>query len=270
MEEGIEARPVGGSDFGIGGRYVSRKIKAEHAAHAVAGERDTGLFGRSHHAVDEPGGPGRQRIVKARLLDQPQRGQTGCHRHRIARQGAGLVDAAQRGNAVHDVGPAAKGADRHATADHLAQRGQVRLDAVQRLRTAQCHAETGHHFVVDQHAAVLLRQGTQGLHEGGRRTDQVHVAGYRLQNDAGDALADFGKRALQLLDVVVLQHQRMTGEVFRHAGRARVAERQQAGAGLDQQAVGMAVIAAFKLDDGIATGKAARQPDGAHGGFGAG
>src|SRR5690606_40904046 len=44
---------------------------------------------------------------------------------------------------------------------------------------------------------------------------------------------------------------------------------QQAGAGLHQQAVGVTVVAALELDDGIAPGEAAREPDGAHRGLGA-
>jgi hypothetical protein len=44
----------------------------------------------------------------------------------------------------------------------------------------------------------------------------------------------------------------------------------QAGAGLDQQAVGMAVVAALELDQHVAAGVAAGQADGAHRRLGAG
>ena len=66
------------------------------------------------------------------------------------------------------------------------------------------------------------------------------------------------------------ERQRVRGELRRHAGRGRHAERQRARAGLDQQRVGVAVIAAFELHDLVAAGEAARQPDRAHGRFGAG
>ena len=48
------------------------------------------------------------------------------------------------------------------------------------------------------------------------------------------------------------------------------AEGGQAAAGLDQQAVDMPVVTAHELDDHVATGEAACQPDGAHGGLCAG
>ena len=55
-----------------------------------------------------------------------------------------------------------------------------------------------------------------------------------------------------------------------NAGRAGDAERGHARAGLDQQRVGVAVVAAFELDDEVAAGEAARQTDGRHAGLGAG
>ena len=62
----------------------------------------------------------------------------------------------------------------------------------------------------------------------------------------------------------------MLREIRRHARRVWLAERQRAGTRFHQQAVRVAVVAAFELDDFIAAGKTARQADGAHGGFGTG
>ena len=69
---------------------------------------------------------------------------------------------------------------------------------------------------------------------------------------------------LELREVVVLEHQRVLHHLGRHAGAGRVAEGGQARAGLDQQRVGMAVVAALELDDLAAAGGAARQADRAH------
>ena len=82
-------------------------------------------------------------------------GQAGGHRHRAAGQGTGLIHGAQRGDLLHDVATAAEGAHRHAAADHLAERREIRRDAVVTLRALRPDAETGHHFVEDQHRAVL-------------------------------------------------------------------------------------------------------------------
>ncbi|MNB84445.1 hypothetical protein D3C75_313060 [compost metagenome] len=62
----------------------------------------------------------------------------------------------------------------------------------------------------------------------------------------------------------------MLREVCRYARGVRLAEGQRTRAGFHQQAVGVAVVAAFELDDFIATGKATGQTDGAHGRFGTG
>ena len=59
----------------------------------------------------------------------------------------------------------------------------------QLLRPAVGQAEAGHHLVVDQQRAVLLRQPAQFRAELGRRRDQAHVADDRLEDDAGDLVA---------------------------------------------------------------------------------
>jgi hypothetical protein len=67
-----------------------------------------------------------------------------------------------------------------------------------------------------------------------------------------------------------LKGQGVLGERRGHTRGARHALGQGAGAGLDQQAVGVAVVAAFELDDAVATGETTGQANGAHGRFGAG
>ena len=57
------------------------------------------------------------------------------------------------------------------------------------------------------------------------------------------------ERIFELLRVVVVEHQRVLRDICRNPGAAGIAESQQARAGLDQQAIGMAVIAPFELDD---------------------
>ena len=57
---------------------------------------------------------------------------------------------------------------------------------------------------------------------------------------------------------------------LRHAGAVGHAERRGAGAGRDEQAIDVAVVAAGELDDDVAAGEAAGQADGAHRRLGAG
>ena len=81
-------------------------------------------------------------------------------------------------------------------------------------------------------------------------------------------MAEFGETLCQRGHVVIGQHEGVAGEIGGYAGGTGVAEGEQAAAGFDQQAVGMAVVAAFKFHDFVAAGIAARQADGRHGGFG--
>jgi hypothetical protein len=141
---------------------------------------------------------------------------------------------------------------------------------IQALGRAQGDAEAGHHLVEDEQRAVLVAQLADALDEGHAGAHEVHVAGDRLDHHAGDVVAVGLEGGLDLFDVVVLQHQGVLHHLGRHAGAGGVAEGGQARAGLDQQGVGMAVVAAFELDDLAAAGGAARQADGAHAGLGAG
>ena len=68
---------------------------------------------------------------------QPQGGQPGRGRDRVARQRAGLVDPADRGEVLHQLGPAAERRRREAAAHHLAEGHQVGPRR-RRGRTARC------------------------------------------------------------------------------------------------------------------------------------
>ena len=73
----------------------------------------------------------------------------------------------------------------------------------------------------------------------------------------------------KLANVVVLKHQRVLYHLRRHTGAGRVAKGGEAGAGLDQKRISMAVVTALKLDQLVAPGGATGQADGTHGGLGA-
>ena len=111
---------------------------------------------------------------------------------------------------------------------------------------------------------MLRAQFAQGLEEPGLGQDQVHVSRHRLDDDAGDLCALRCKQRLDLVAVVVVQDERVLCDVFGHAGGTGIAERERTGPSLDQQAVGMAVVAAFELHDLGAPGIAACEPDRGH------
>ena len=138
------------------------------------------------------------------------------------------------------------------------------------LRAAARDAEAGHHLVEDQDSAPCLVQcGAQALEVAGRGNDEAHVAGDRLDDDGGD-VARRRARARPPARSLYGDDERVARGALGHAGRARDAERRGAGAGGDEQAVGVAVVAAVELDDLVAAGEAAREAQRAHRRLGAG
>ena len=117
---------------------------------------------------------------------------------------------------------------------------------------------------------MLGAQLAATFHEGRRRAHEIHVARDWFDHQARQLGAMHAKGLFQLFNMVVLQNQRVLHHFGRHAGAGWVAKSRQARTRLDQKCVGMAVVAAFKLDQFAAPGGATRQTDGAHRGFGAG
>ena len=209
------------------------------------------------------------RRVKPRLRDGAQRGQPCRHRHRVARQRPGLVDRAAWRYLGHDVGASAEGADRHAAADHLAERRQVRRDAEVRLCPAERNAEPGHDFVEDQHGSRVRAFLAQRFEKARQRQYAVHVSRDRLHDHARDLAARAREKLPDSFAVVVVEHDGVVGHIARYARRGGFAQRQRPRAGLDQQGVDVAVITALELDDLVATRVTACETDRAHGRFGA-
>ena len=258
MEKGFKRGNVGSCHVAVILWRLLGKIKAEHAADAVGGERDARLFCCLVDAVCQLLGARGEVFVKACALDDFQRFQARCHGNGVARQGACLVNRAQRRNAVHNLFFTTKRCQRHPAADDFAHGGQIGRDAVHRLRAAQRHAKACHHFVVNQHAAVLRGDLAQRVHKFLARFHQIHVARNRLQNHAGDLLAKLLKTGFQAAYVVIWQHDGVLRKIRRHARRAGVGKGEQAAARFYQQAVRMPVVAAFKFHDFVAVGVAAR------------
>ena len=78
------------------------------------------------------------------------------------------------------------------------------------------------------------------------------------------------KRPPHRLHIVERQHDRLAGELGRHTGAIRLAKRQRARAGLDQQRVNVTMVTALELDYFVALGEATRQADRRHRRLGAG
>jgi len=140
---------------------------------------------------------------------------------------------------------------------------------IERLRASQGDAKARITSSKTSSAPTPSHSRPQSLQKIRRRGHAIHVACHGLDNDAGDLLAELPEHALNLIAVVVVERHRMARQRPGHARRGGYPESQCAGARLDQQRIGMSVIAALELHDGVAPGEAASQPDRAHGRFGA-
>ena len=129
-----------------------------------------------------------KRLVKPRGGQPPQRFDPGAHRQRIARKRSRLVDRAERSHAVHQLSRAAVGRGGQTSADDLAERGEIGLDAIKRLRAAETQAESGDDLVENKQRAVPARNLTQAGEKTRRRRNHTHVCGDRFDDHRGDGV----------------------------------------------------------------------------------
>ena len=134
------------------------------------------------------------------------------------------------------------------------------MHSVELLGTPQCDSKARHHFIENQHRAVLRAELAQALEELGPRRNQIHVPGDRLDDDAGDGISQLVKRSAQPRHIVVVKNERLRRGLGRYASRTRIAQSERSRAGLNEQAVSMAVIAALELNDAATAAGPAREP----------
>ena len=270
MEEALEAFHVALHHVLIAGHgFRFSEEDPEHAANVVYHQRNTRFFRRLQQAVGKLGGQVGEGVMNTRLRDLGQTGKARRHGNRVTGERSRLVHRAGWRERFHHLFAPAKRTYRHTAADDFAKAGQIRDDVVVRLRARQRHAEAGHHFIDNQQRAKFVAQGAQARQELGLRRNTVHVARDRFNDNAGDLLWILLERFANGVEIVIGAGQGVLSEVRRYARRVWLAEGQRAGAGFHQQAVRVAVVAAFKFDDLVAAGKPARQTDRAHGRFGA-
>ncbi len=168
---------------------------------------------------------------------------------------------------LHDVAFPAECADGHAAADHLPERGEVWLYAVETLCPMKSKTEARHDLVQYQQRTAPGALLAQRLKETRRRRDAVHIARDGLHDDTGDLVAVFGECLAHTLDIVVGKCHGVISQRRGDSRRARHTQCQGAGARFDQQGVRVPVIAALKLYNGVAVGITTCEADCAHGGL---
>ncbi len=145
------------------------------------------------------------------------------------------------------------------------------MNTVELLCTAEGESEAGHDFVENQDSAPSCAVIARSAFEvAGRGRNAAGIADDGLDDDAGNLTLIPREGLLDRGDVVIRQGEGVLNGFLWNAGGTGNAEGGDAGAGLDQQGVGVTVVATLEFDEVFAAGEGAGESDGRHGGFGAG
>src|SRR6266852_2743411 len=270
VEKAVERFLVALHDLRVGRRRYGTKIQTEPTPHVLRRERDAALARRRGQALAERACCRGKSFIEAGRLEFFEGRKSCSYRERIARKRAGLVYRAERCDFPHDVAATAECSEGHPPADYLAERDEVRSHSVELLGAPQPDAKARHHFIKNQNGPVPRAVLPNALEKPGLRRDQAHVPGNRLDDHAGDGIAELVKRGVQPGHIVVVKNERLRRGLGRYAGRTRIAQSERARTGLDEQAVDMSVITALELDDAGPSGESTREPQCRHGRLGSG
>src|SRR5262249_49817773 len=190
LEHAVEvtrvALGVGALGRGVVGHGRIAEEARQHRADAVDGQRHARALGPGAESALELGAERIEAPIDVAVAQARQGRQPGGDRERVARQGAGLIDGAERRHVAHELARSPVGADGQPTADDFAQTRDVRAYAVELLRAAERDAEPGDDLVEDQYGIVRTRNLAQAFEESRARRHDAHVAGYGLDDDRRD------------------------------------------------------------------------------------
>ncbi len=178
-----------------------------------------------------------------------------------------MDDRARPGRIVggHHVGSAPEGADREATADDLAEGGEIGPDAEVFLHPAIAEAESDD-LVEDQEDAALLGHRPEAADELRGRRDRAAGAHDRLDDHRREFVAVLADQTRGPVEVVVAAQDHFAERAGRKTGRSAVVGRRHGHGHL----VVRAVVATLHFHDLDSPGKRLGRPKRKEGGLGAG
>ncbi len=265
-----EALCVGKFRAGVVVDIAGRKEKGEKRAHGVDLPMDAGIAQRDAQALNKAGCIFLKLRVEARDIDLRKRRQAGAHGERIPRESAGLIDGAERRDLLHDVLAPTVSGNGQSPADDLPEYREIRMNMETFLRAAVGYTEAGDDFVEDKKRAITLGDGAQRFQKAMRGRHDAHVCRDGFYDHGRDFSGVLSEDAFDGGGVVIRRVESERGERVRNAGAGRNSKSGEAGTGLGEKTVGVAVVATLEFQDKVASGKAAGQADGGHGRFRAG
>ncbi len=271
LEETRVRLDVGAPRLLRGGDFIDAEVERPHRSDRV---HDAAHLAARQDLPEPRGQKPRARLDPAEragvLLERLEGRVSGGHRERMARVGPGLVDRALRCHELHEIGTAPEGRDGEPSADHLAERDQIRLDAVALRGASARGAESRHHLVEDEERAVMVAELPQARKEVRPGRDHTHVSEDRLEDHRGDPARLSRKGRFDGPEVVEGGDPRLRGDRSRNAGRVGHAERLEPRPSAYEKGIGVAVVATVELHDRVPLGRGARDADRGHGRLGPG
>ena len=264
MEEAPEEFGVARERGGVVADRRGRKKDAEHrsALRHLHGQ-SLELRGGQHRVTELPA-QAVEALVGILLLQQPKTRDAGCHGKRVTTQRSGLVNRPEWRQVIHDIGAPAEGSHGQPTADDFSEAGEVRGDLFPLLHAALRDAKASHDLIENQYRAVPRRDVAQIAEVAGIRHDKAYVAAVGLDDHAGDLTGIGGEDGVEGSAVVVRNDDRFRGKRRGHPSAVGIAVGQGAGARLDQQRVGVTMVATGKFHDLVAPGETTRETDRRH------
>ena len=119
-------------------------------------------------------------------------------------------------------------------------------------------------LVKDEQSSIFERDFTQKLKKSRFGEHHPHIGRNGFNYDSCEGLSPLGENLPDRFNVVIGDDNGVLGVVLRYACRCGDRPREEAGAGLHEESVGVAMVATFELEDVVATREPAGNADGTH------
>src|SRR5215468_829411 len=264
-EDGV-ARAVRGQGRPVVGDGAIGEVDLEHGRLSRHLGGDAGRARRFLERRLHPAARLEESRVGARLAQLGEGGEAGRRPHRIAVEGARLLDEVTRllhgrSEMSHDFLASHHRGEGKAAADDLAEGGEVWHDSVVLLGAAVGEPEARHDLVEDQRHAEASRELTHAGKEGAVGHDQALEG---LHDDGGQALVMRGENGLRLSQVVEGSDEYLVADRVGNARGVRDWSRKGLGrarAHAHERVVVGAVEPALELQDAVALAEGPRHAE---------
>mmetsp|Transcript_17857 Transcript_17857/g.44130 ORF Transcript_17857/g.44130 Transcript_17857/m.44130 type:complete len:273 (+) Transcript_17857:296-1114(+) len=224
-------------------------------------------LGGGNDSVDQLLGLALQFVVNSWFAQLLQGFDTGSHGQWVSGKSSGLVHGSSGGDHFHNFLAATVGTDWKSSSDNLTHSGDIGGNSKVFLGSSVRNTESSHDFVKDQKSSVVGGHFTESLQEFLVGLDESRVSNDGFKDDGSDFILVFLQDLLDRFEVVVFGTESGLGGRSGNSWRVGKTQSGNTGSSLDQEGIGMSVVASLKLDDLFAVGEGTNQTDHSHASF---